>query len=615
VPDLIHLLPDSVANQIAAGEVIQRPASVVKELVENSMDSGAREIIIHIKDAGKTLIQVTDNGCGMSPTDARMAFERHATSKIRDAGDLFAIRTLGFRGEALASVAAIADIEMRTRRDGDETGTYLHISATRVITQEPTGCGNGTSIQVKNLFFNVPARRKFLKSDSYELRNIITEVHRIAIPNPGIAFQLYHNNTLLHDLPAANLRKRIIDIFGKNIKQSLIPVESSTSLVTLSGYIGLPKFARRTMREQFFFVNSRYMRHPWFHKAVTQAYEKLLPADAFPSYFLFFDIDPASIDINVHPTKTEIKFENENALWQIINATVRESLGKNSIVPSIDFDQEGSIEIPLPPKPGTPVNFPFSPVDYGYNPFREEKSYDPDVARIERQERNNLRNWENIWSGKGNEGESSDNEDPEPGQARMFPEGPTAFGGRKIMQFKQKYLVLPVKSGLMMIDQRRAQERILYERFLEILKTEKVTSQQILFPQTFEVNPADLGVFREILPDLQVLGFDIREFGKTSFIINGVPGVLEASSPVEIVDKLLEEFKNSPVDAHSSVREQVANSLARASAMNYGQELLPNEMDALVNQLFACASPNYSPDGKNVVTIIPLEEIDKLFGR
>ncbi len=615
MPDLIKLLPDSVANQIAAGEVIQRPASVVKELVENAMDSGAGEIIIHVKDAGKTMIQVTDNGCGMSPTDARMAFERHATSKIRSAGDLFAIRTLGFRGEALASVSAIAEIEMRTRRTDDETGTFLHISATRVIAQEPAGCGNGTTIQVKNLFFNVPARRKFLKSDAYELRNIITEVHRVAIPNPGISFQLYHNNSLLHDLPAGNLRKRITDIFGKTINQSLIPVESDTSLVSLSGYTGLPRFARKTMGEQFFFVNRRYMRHPWFHKAVMQAYEKLLPADAFPAYFIFLDVDPATIDINVHPTKTEIKFENEVAVWQIINAAVRESLGKNSIVPSIDFDQEGNIDIPLPPRPGTPVHFPAYPADTGYNPFNEGTPYDADASRVARRENSNLRSWESIYAGMEQGREKFDKGEPEGRQTFAFTDTTPLMAGRRIMQLKQKYLILPVKSGLMVIDQRRAQERILYERFLDVLKTEQVASQQILFPVTFEISLADTGLLREILPDLQALGFDIREFGKTSFIINGVPGILEANAPIQIVEKLLEDFKNSPVDARGRVQEQVALSLARASAMNYGEELLPPQMDQMVDQLFACASPNYTPDGKTVVTIIPMEEVEKLFGR
>ncbi len=612
--DVIQLLPDSVANQIAAGEVIQRPASVVKELVENSLDSGAGEIIIHIKDAGKTLIQVTDNGCGMSPADARMAFERHATSKIRNADDLFAIRTMGFRGEALASMAAVADVEMRTKRYDDETGTFLHIIATSVITQEPCGCGNGTTFQVKNLFFNVPARRKFLKSETYELKNIITEIHRVAIPNPEVAFQFYHNNNLLLDLPVAVLRKRISGIFGKAVNQALIPVNSDTSLVSVSGFTGLPKFARKTMGEQFFFVNRRYMRHPWFHKAVMQAYEKLLPGDSFPSYFIFLEIDPAAIDINVHPTKTEVKFENENSIWQILNAAVREALGKNNIVPSIDFDQEGNIDIPLPPRSGIAIPEPYIELDPDYDPFKAgHRECEPGSS--DWRQNGNLSKWEQLYSGMDQERNLFNGQTLPPDHKSNSSGSASSFMGRKVLQLKQKYLICPVKSGMMVIDQRRAQERILFERFLEILKTERVASQQVLFPHTFELNHADSALLKELLPDLVTLGFDIREFGKETFIINGVPGILETSSPVAIVEKLLEEFKNSPVDAHSRMREQVAYSLARASAMNYGEELLPNEMERIVDQLFACSSPNYTYDGKTVLTIIPLEEVDKYFGR
>ena len=334
--DIIQLLPDSVANQIAAGEVIQRPASVVKELVENALDSGATEITIHIKDAGKTLIRISDNGCGMSPTDARMAFERHATSKISKANDLFAIRTMGFRGEALASIAAIADIELRTKRMEDELGTFIHINGSEVLVQEPAGCNDGTTFLVKNLFFNVPARRKFLKSNSTELKHIIYEIQRVALPNPDISFSFYHNNLSLYNLPVSNFLKRIMGLFGRNIVQSLVPVNSRTSIVNISGFIGQPKFARKTLGEQFFFVNKRFFRHPYFHRSVMQAFEKLLAPETIPSYFLFFEIDPGSIDINVHPTKTEIKFEDERAIWQIIHAAVRESLGKFSVVPAID---------------------------------------------------------------------------------------------------------------------------------------------------------------------------------------------------------------------------------------------------------------------------------------
>ena len=612
--DIIRLLPDSVANQIAAGEVIQRPASVVKELMENALDSGATEIVIHIKDAGKTLIQIIDNGCGMSPTDARMAFERHATSKINSANDLFAIRTMGFRGEALASVAAIADVEMRTKRQEDETGTFLHITATRVILQEPVACNNGTNIQVKNLFFNVPARRKFLKTDATEIKLIISEVQRIAIPNPDISVSLYHNQTLLYDLPATSLRKRISGLFGKSVNQALISVNSSTSLVTLSGYTGLPRYARKTMGEQFFFVNRRFMRHPWFHKAIMQAYEKLLPSDAFPSYFIFLEVDPSQIDINVHPTKTEIKFENEVAVWQILHAAIRETLGKNSLVPSIDFDQEGSLDIPLPPKPGQSIPIPGIRINPDYNPFNEPAGWKSNYGgHMEHESDGNLRKWETLFRGPGDTGLPAPEKPPV--QQKVFTDPSLGYSGKRILQLKQKYLILPVKSGMMVIDQKRAQERILFERFMDVMQSERVATQQILFPYTFELNPLDASLFMEILPDISTLGFDIREFGKDTFIINGVPGMLSASSPVELIERLLEEFKNSPVEAKSRVQEQVARSLAKASAVGYGVELQPDEMDHLVDQLFACSAPNFSPEGKPVLTILPIDDIEKHFNR
>ncbi len=614
--DIIQLLPDSVANQIAAGEVIQRPASVVKELVENALDSGATEITIHIKDAGRTFIKITDNGCGMSPTDARMAFERHATSKINSANDLFCIRTMGFRGEALASVAAIAEVEMRTKRVDDEVGTFILISGSEVVTQEPAACGNGTSVTVKNLFFNVPARRKFLKGNSTELKHIINEVQRIALPNPAIRLSLYHNNSLLYELESSNLRKRIVGIFGKNINHSLVPVEENTSMVNISGYVGQPKFARKTMGEQFFFVNKRYMRHPYFNKAVMQAYEKLLPADAFPSYFIYLEIDPAVIDINVHPTKTEIKFENEAALWQIIHAAIRESLGKYNVVPSIDFDQGGSIEIPVLGKNKPEVSFPEISINPDYNPFEQETKSAGGSGASSGVDRRNKEHWEELYAGLSQQ-------DPERENFRLpFGNDNTNGGpaeekyqGKKAMQLKQRYILSPVKSGLMVIDQKRAHERILFEKFMEVLKSDSVASQQQLFPQTIELGAGDATLLKDILDDLMALGFDIREFGRNTFIINGTPGVLDVSSPKLIVEKLLEEYKNSPVDARAKAREQVAISLSKASALNYGTILKQEEIDHLIDNLFACSTPNYSPEGKKVLTIIKLEDIEKTFNK
>ncbi len=610
--DIIQLLPDSVANQIAAGEVIQRPASVVKELVENALDAGADEIIIHIKDAGKTLIQITDNGCGMSPTDARMAFERHATSKISAANDLFSIRTLGFRGEAMASIAAIADVELRTKRVEDEVGTFIHVTGTEVKRQEPAGCSNGTSITVKNLFFNVPARRKFLKANTTELKHIINEIHRVALPNPEIRFSVFHNNAQLYELPKSNLRRRIVDIFGKTINHSLIPIGEKTSLTTISGFVGQPKFARKTMGEQFFFVNRRYMRHPYFHRAVMQTYEKLLSSDAFPSYFLFLEINPASIDINVHPTKTEIKFEDERAIWQLIFAIVRESLGKHNVVPSIDFDQDGSIEIPIAKRDNTDVQYPNITINPEYNPFEQERPSSFKMPQSRQTEQKQFSRWEDLYKGAQLVLKPED-QDVAPQDSGWSPK--TLEGGsfKKVLQLKQKYILSPVKSGLMLIDQRRAHERILYEQFMEVLKSESAASQQQLFPKTIELNAGDAELLKNITGDLLSLGFDIRKFGKNTFVINGIPGMLAVSSPEVILEKLLEEYKNSPVDAKSKAREQVASSLAKASALNYGTELTQEEIIHLIDKLFACAKPNYTPDGKKVLSIFALEEIEKFF--
>lgn len=617
--DIIQLLPDAVANQIAAGEVIQRPASVVKELVENALDAGADEILINIKDAGKTLVQISDNGCGMSLTDARMAFERHATSKIRNANDLFCIRTMGFRGEALASIAAIADVELRTKRTEDEVGTFIHIIGSEVKAQEPAGTNNGTNFMVKNLFFNVPARRKFLKGNTTELKHIIWEIQRVALPNPKIRFSLVHNGSSVYELPSANYRKRIVDLFGKSLNQSLVSVMEETSIVKVHGFIGQPRFARKTMGEQFFFVNGRYMRHPYFHKAVMQAYEQLLPPESFPSYFLFLEIDPGEIDINVHPTKTEIKFENERDIWPILHASVRESLGKHNVVPSIDFDQSGSIDIPMPPKNSEGIRYPDIQVNPDYNPFDTEKthsggSFSKPASSF--REKKNLESWEDLYQGTQLKLRPDEKfGDTKNDQPELYQKTTEQFSGKKTLQLKQRYILTPVKSGLMVIDQKRAHERILFEQFMEIMKSETVASQQQLFPQTIELNPADSELLKSILSELHALGFDIREFGKNTFIVNGTPGMLDVSSPEMIVERLLEEYKNSPVNAHAKAREQIALSLAKASALDYGIDLKQEEIDHLIDHLFACGTPNFTPDGKKVLTIIPTDDIEKSFAR
>jgi len=615
VADIIQLLPDSVANQIAAGEVIQRPASVVKELVENAIDAGATQIKVIIKDAGRTLIQIIDNGCGMSDTDARMSFERHATSKIRSANDIFAIRTMGFRGEALASIAAIADVELRTREHDKELGTFIHISGSEMIKQEAVSCDAGTNFQIKNLFFNVPARRKFLKSNPAELKHIINEIQRITLANPEISLSLHHNGSVIYDLTGSNKRVRIVSIFGKQINQNLVPIDTETTLAKISGFVGQPKYSRKTFGEQFFFVNKRFMKHPFFHKAIMQAYEKILPPDSVPSYFIYFDLNPADIDVNIHPTKTEIKFENESAIWQILQASVREALGKFNVVPSIDFDQAGSIDIPMPLHHFDDITIPEIKVDPTYNPFETKssaKNYGGNSGGFTSTptEKTNLTNWQSLYKGLESDFEAKTEpmQDIQPVQVKMDEQQNT----RTSIQFKNKYILTPVKSGLMVIDQKRAHERILYERLIQVLENQEIASQQQLFPETFELNAADATLLTSILPDLRALGFDIREFGKNSFIINGTPGVLNTSTPVEIIEYLLEEYKNSPVNLQEKARETVAASLAQASAIPYGQALKANEISELIDNLFACQTPNFSPKGKKVLSIMPLDDFEKI---
>jgi DNA mismatch repair protein MutL len=615
VPDIIQLLPDSVANQIAAGEVIQRPASVVKELVENAIDSGATQVTVNIKDAGRTLIQVSDNGCGMSATDARMAFERHATSKIRSANDLFAIRTMGFRGEALASIAAVADVELHTCLHDEEIGTFIHIGGSRLYKQEPVTCACGSNFMVKNLFFNVPARRKFLKGNPTELKHIISEIQRVSMANPEVSILLFHNQQPIYELSKGdNIRKRIISIFGKNTGQNLIPVNTETTLIRIKGYVGQPKFARKTFGEQFFFVNNRFMKHPFFHKAVVQAYEKILPPESIPSYFLYFEIDPGNIDINIHPTKTEIKFENESAIWQIIHASVREALGKFNMVPSIDFDQAGSIEIPAAPKSGDFIAPPEVHIDPTYNPFETGKRQSSGPGNYASARQDQVRNWEKLYQDFQNEKEKEEVtvvpgiSDEENGSVTSS----ELFTGKTCFQFKNKYILSPVKSGLMVIDQRRAHERILYENFMTTLTNNAIASQQQLFPQTFDLHAADAELLRSVLDDLKLLGFDVRAFGNNSFIINGTPAMLNRSAPLEIIEGMLEDLKSTATNFKERAREKVAASLARASAIPYGYAMKPEEISQMIDQLFGCSTPNFSPAGKQVLIIIPVEQFEKM---
>ena len=621
--DVIHLLPDSVANQIAAGEVIQRPASVVKELVENAIDAGGDSITVYVKDAGRTLIQVIDNGKGMSPTDARMSFERHATSKIREANDLFSVRTMGFRGEALASIASVADVELRTRQQGEELGTYLHILGSVLQKQQGDHCPEGSNFAVKNLFFNVPARRKFLKSNSYELKNIITEVQRIALANPELAISLFHNQAPVYELPSENVRKRIVGLFGKAINQSLTPVDAETTLVKISGFIGQPKFAKKSFGEQFFFVNGRFMKHPFFHRAVMHAYERILPPDTIPSYFLYLEVDTASIDINIHPTKTEIKFEDEQAIWQILSACIRESIGKYNLMPAIDFDQQGSIDIPLLPGRGSSFAPPEIEINRHYNPFQQEN--------YPGREGNQISQWERLYQGmehgsqisgpgapnleQGSRGHFSIESGPEENENRQttFPLGEEqAYQSANFLQLKNRYLLTPVKSGLMVIDQREAHARILYENFMQNFNSHLSVSQRQLFPPELDLNAADAEILNALRDELHQLGFEIRAEAGHLFYVDGTPGVLSHLDAKELVENVIASFQFRPVDLVEEIKAQLARVLALSSAVNYGISLKQEEMSALFNQLFACQSPGFSPSGKKIISIIALADIENL---
>jgi DNA mismatch repair protein MutL len=602
MPDIIKLLPDSVANQIAAGEVIQRPASVVKELVENSVDAGSKNIKVIIKDSGKTLIQIIDDGSGMSETDARLSFERHATSKITTAQDLFAIKTKGFRGEALASIAAVAMVELRTRREDSDTGILVVVSGSRVTTQEPCSCPVGSSFSVKNLFFNIPARRKFLKSDNTETRHIVNEFQKIVLAHPDIRFSLYHNDTEIYNLLPGNLRQRIIGVFGKQINQDLITLETETSLISIKGFVGKPENARRTYGEQFFFVNNRYMKHPYFHKAVVEAYQNILPVESIPSYFIFMEADPASIDINIHPTKTEIKFEDERSIWQILMASVREALGRFNIVPSLDFDNEALVDIPVMMRSsGSMPDQPSIEINTGFNPFDRDEHNDDRPGYVERFERENTNNWERLYSALEKENEN-------PVQFEKIRESQ-----RKFFQIKNKYFVCPVKSGIMLIDQKRAHERVLFERFMECLSNNRSISQVDLYPVTAELNPSDYFILKEIEKDLGLLGFSFTFSPDNKVTINARPADSGSSDPVEMLEILLEDYKNTQSVPSVGAKEKIAAGMACASAIQYGKVLTQGEMEDLFDTLFACQSPNYSPKGKPVIIIISLDEIDKRF--
>lgn len=608
--DIINLLPDSVANQIAAGEVIQRPASVIKELVENSIDAGATQIKVIVVGSGRTSIQVIDNGKGMSGTDARMSFERHATSKINEAKDLFALSTMGFRGEALASIAAIANVELRTRREEDEMGTMIEISGSEVETQEMVQCPKGTSFTVKNLFYNVPARRKFLKSDETEMRNILQEMHRIMLVHYDVGFQFYNGSDMVYDLLPGTFLQRIVSVSGKktkNISQKLMRVDVETSFVNIVGYVGTPDIASKNP-SQYFFVNGRYMNHPYFRRAVMHAFERMLPSDMSPMYFLSLEVDPSTIDVNIHPTKTEIKFEDEKAIWSILAASVKESLGKFNVAPTIDFEMDNSLDIPVQTRE-TRQHVPSSPtVSYspGYSPF----SYDADKpvsAPVPR-------DWEKAFEIlRKEEPEGSVFVETQEKEQVIFEDHDDHKGD--MLVYKNKYLCMPMKSGLMMIDVRRALLRVEYDDLCNTVGMRQNVSQKVMFPDVVEFNAEDLCIYTEIEQDLSLLGFEFRALGKYIYSVDAIPGQLGEGVDVhDIIDNMILAVKEKGGDVGEELRNIVCLSLAQTVSRNKMNRVFSEEeRQGLVGRLFQSSNPNYSPDGKKIIDIMGDEEIEKRF--
>jgi len=602
--DIIQLLPDSVANQIAAGEVIQRPMSVIKELIENAVDAGATNIQVLVVDAGRTSIQVIDDGCGMSETDARLAFERHATSKIRKADDLFSLHTMGFRGEALPSIVAVSQVELRTRLRGEELGTHLSLSGSRFVSQEPCSCPVGSNFLIENLFFNVPARRKFLKSNATELNNIVLAFQRIALVNPDISFTLHSNGSELFNLRACSLRQRIVDIFGKRLNQDLLPVNVETSICNVSGFVGKPESARKKGAHQYFFVNGRYMKHAYFHKAVANAFERLVPTGEQVPYFVYFTVPAGDIDVNIHPTKTEIKFENEQAIWQILHAAVKEAIGLFSEVTTIDFDTEGKPDIPVFNPQGNPST-PTVSYNPQYNPFKPSHSPERPKAAVD---------WQQLYEGLVPrkpeqmgifEDQSQKNDSSE---SIIADKAPTHY------QYKGQYIMTAVKSGLMVIDQHRAHVRILYEEYLEKQRNRQWTSQKLLFPEIIQLSSSDQTVFPKVLDQMQAMGFELSDLGGGSYSISAVPTDLDGLRPVELVHDMID----STIEKNSLMREEIEKTLAltmaRNAAIPYGQVLSNEEMENVVNKLFSCTNVNYTPDGKSILGILKQQDIEHLLG-
>ncbi len=608
--DIIKLLPDSVANQIAAGEVIQRPASAVKELLENAVDAGSSEIKLVIKDAGKTLIQLSDNGCGMSETDARMSLERHATSKIQSADDLFAIRTMGFRGEALASIAAIAQVEIKTKMQEKELGTLIEVEGTKLTRQETVSCPAGTSILIKNLFFNVPARRKFLKSDSAELRHIIEEFIRVALAYPSIGMTLISNKRTLFQLKPSNQKQRIVNILGSQYGERLVPIEQETNQLKISGFIGKPQFAKKTRGEQYFFANKRFIKHAYLNHAVDSAFRELLPSDAFPTYFIFLEINPKLLDVNIHPTKTEVNFQDNQYVYAILRSAIKQSLGKFNVTPSIDFDVEQSFDI----RENTgdqEIKNPFRREKSDYNPFESgnKGTYRSAGGRDSAPPNTG---WEKLY--EISQRDTKKQSDEHFSTQKEHDNGDLILDGTsKFFQLQNKFILTPIKSGMMIINQRNAHYRILYEHFLQTLENKNAISQKELFPQNISLSPDDAEILKDIQEEMELIGFSIKRFGSNTFVVDGTPSGYQNNNIQELIESAIENYKKNLEDINIDKKIILARAMALNMAIKSGTRLAAEEMQNISDKLFRCKVPEKTPDGRLCFYVMPFDEMEKKF--
>ena len=614
--DIIQLLPDHVANQIAAGEVVQRPASVVKELMENAIDANATTIKLLIKDAGKTLVQVIDNGSGMSVTDARLSFERHATSKIRSAEDLFQLHTKGFRGEALASIAAIAHVELKTKQEKDEVGTQIVIEGSDVVSQDIVVTPSGTSIAVKNLFFNIPARRNFLKSNQVETRHIIDEFHRVALAHPNIHFVMYHNGGEVFNLPESNYRQRIVNIFGSKTNEKLVPVNEETEVVKISGFVGKPEYAKKTRGEQYFFVNNRFIKSAYLNHAISSAFDGLLKDGTHASYFLNLNVNPQTIDINIHPTKTEIKFDDEHTLYAILRASVKHSLGQFNIAPVLDFERDANLDTPYSYKDVNNPNTPKIEVDRAFNPFEEKQISGKQTTAFKRQ---TPMNWDSLYVGlesKGTQtqkGFSSIQFESEEQTDSIFKGDSQVETKQTTFQLQNKYVVSTIKSGMLVIDQHRAHQRVLYEDFLKHITVKESMSQQLLFPVQLHFSTQEVEIIKQVKQDLEHTGFQFSNMSKDSIEISGVPVSVPESEVSVILEQLINDIQNDVPDSNFSSTDLLAKSMAKSLAVKTGQSLSVMEQEHLVNSLFGCKEPNMSPTNKTTFITLSVDELEKKF--